>query len=213
METTKTSLKRKLDDETTINTDVKTQKREIYVNFQVILNGSPFKAVRLVLDNSSTFESVPAKLMEIISEKVDNLGENRKFECSVNGAILQKNQRIVNAIDPRTEIVEFELTCDVRVNVVVFVDGMQKKNVTVTVGTHDTYYHLMKNVKELVENRKDFNSQRYRVDFNASSIFVDGNKVEKKTRVLHNNPNPNTVFIVRLVTERVDLFQFVSSFF
>lgn len=213
METTKTSLKRKLDEDTTVVTDVKTQKREMYVNFQVMLNGSPFKAVRLVLDNGSTFEDVPAKLMEIISEKVDNLGENRKFECSVNNAVLQRNQRIINAIDPKTEIVEFELTCDVKVNVIVFVDGDQKKNVMVTVSTHDTYFHLIKNVKDLVENRKDFNAQRYRVDFNASSVFVDGNKVDKKTRVLQRNPNPNTIFIVRLITERVELFQFVSSFF
>lgn len=213
METTKTSLKRKLDEGTTVINDVKVQKREMYVNFQVILNGSPFKAVRLVLDNSCTFDQVPPKLMEIINKKVDNLGENIKFDCSVKGALLQTNQRIADAIDTLTEVVEFELTCDVKVNVTIFVDGDKKKNATVTVSTHDTYFHLMKNVKELVENRKDFNAQRYRVDFNASSIFVDGSKVEKNARVLQRNPNTNTIFIVRLITERVDLFQFVSSFF
>lgn len=213
MEATKTSLKRKFDDETVEVTNVKNAKREIYVNFQVNLNGSPYKAIRLVLDNACTFEDVPAKLMELITERVENLGENKKFECSVNGAVLQKNQKIIHAIDYQREVVEFELTCDVKVSVILYLDGLQKKSVVVNVSTHDTYFHFLKNVKEAIEIRKDFNAQRYRIDYNSSNVFLNGEKKEKKDRVLQKIPPPNAVFVVRLVTERVELFQFVSSFF
>jgi hypothetical protein len=194
-------------------TNVKVAKREIYLGVRVILNGSLCDTFRLVLDNSCTFEEVTPILMELITEKVDNLGENRKFKCSVNGAVLQKNQKIVNAIDYRHEIVEFELTCDVKVSATVYLDGLQKKNVVVNVSTHDTYFHFLKNVKEAIENRKDFNAQRYRIDYNASNVFLNGEKRDKKDRVLQKIPPPNAMFVVRLMTERVELFQFVSSFF
>jgi hypothetical protein len=212
MEQTKT-LKRKLDDSTTEITESKVMKREMYVNFRVTLNGIQFKDVRLVLNNDSTFQDVPNLLMPIINKKMKNLGTNQSFECSVNGAILQNEERISKAINPIQEVVEFSLTCDVKLTIIVLLDGTQMKNTSLSVNSDDTYFHLLKNVKEASENRGDFNVKRYRIDINNSSISLN-NVTQKKTDLVFKTfPSPNSVFVARLVTQRTSFFDYASSFF
>lgn len=211
-EQTKT-LKRKVDDLTTEITASKAIKKELYVNFSVIVNGIKFKDVRLVVNNDSTFQDVPNLLMPIINKKMKNLGTNQSFECSVNGAILQNEERISKAINATQEVVEFLLTCDVKLNIIVVLDGTQMKNISLPVNVDDTYFHLLKNVKEASENRADFNTKRYHVDIGSSSLSLN-NVIQKKTDLVFKTfPSANSVFVVRLITERTPFFEFVSSFF
>lgn len=211
-EQTKT-LKRKVDDTTTEITASKVAKKELYVNFSVIVNGLKFKNVRLVVNNDSTFQDVPNLLMPIINKKMKNLGTNQSFECSVNGAILQNEERISKAINATQEIVEFLLTCDVKLNINVVLDGTQMKSILLPVNVDDTYFHLLKNVKEASENRADFNTKRYCIDIGASSLSLN-NVIQKKTDfVFKTFPSANSVFVARLVTQREEFFKYVSSYF
>jgi hypothetical protein len=209
-------LKRKLDEVVAPgpSTNSKSAKQEIHVDFQVILNKSPYKKFRLVLDTNCTFEDVPPKLMKEMSKHIENLGENQTFECSVGGAVLENNQRISKAINWETEVVEFDLTCDAKINAFVYVDGVRKADVTTTIGAHNSYHALLKNIGEIVGNRNDFNTRRCCIDYQASTISVDAVKqVDRTKKVLQKLPSARTQFEVRFVTKYVDAFKFISSFF
>ncbi len=213
MEGAKTTLKRKLDENTVETTEVKAQKREIHVNFVVFVNGARFSEVRLVLNNDSTFEDVPPLLMPIITNKIKNLGENKSFECSVNGAILEKHRKISSAIDfTSKEVVEFSLTCDLKVNVNVFIDSNQVKAVALAITAEDSYFDLLKTLKESCENRGDVRIDRYRIDLMQSSISLNNVTQNKGSPILKTLPSANSVFVVKFVTQRIYWMDYLYSF-